>query len=335
MAEELRVAVVGAASLAGREIVSLLEERQFPLGELRLLGSLRTAGKEVERAGRTEKVALLGAESFDGIDVAFFAGGPALAGEHAPVAVAAGAAVIDLSSRFRLDEDVPLVVPEINSAAIAERRERGIVANPSSTAIALALVLAPLAAETGLRRVVVSTYQGVASMGQLGMEALSRETIELLNARGPRRTRFARRIAFNCVPQVGAVEPGGVTTHELQAVEETRKILGNAGLAMHVTAVRVPMFFGSALSIGVETEQPLGAAAAIELLRSAPGLVLEEDAYPTPAEVVGSEATYVGRVRDDLSAENALALWVTLDNVRKGGALNAVQIAEVLVRDYL
>ena len=335
MAEELSVAVVGAAGLAGREIVSLLEERQVPFKELRLLGSLRTAGKEVERAGRTEKVSLLGAGSFDGIDLAFFAGGPTLAGEHVPTAVGAGAAVIDLSSRFRLDEAVPLVVPEVNPAAIAERRERGIIANPSSTAIALAVVLAPIAAEAGLRRVIVSTYQGVASMGQLGMEALSRETIELLNARGPRRTRFARRIAFNCIPQVGAVEPGGVTTHELHAVEETRKILGNPALAMHVTAVRVPAFFGSALSLGVETEQPLGAAAAIELLRTAPGVVIDEESYPTPAEVAGSDATYVGRVRDDPSAENALGLWVTLDNVRKGAALNAVQIAEILVRDYL
>ncbi len=278
---------------------------------------------------------LLGAQSFEGVDVAFFAAGPAVAGEHAPVAADAGAAVIDLSSRFRLDDAVPLVVPEVNPAAIADRRERGIVANPSATAIALAVVLAPLA-EVGFKRVLVSTYQGMASAGRRAMEALSRETVDLLNARGTRSSRFPRRIAFNCVPQVGALLPGGATAHELQAIEETRKVLAQPGLPVQLTAVRVPIFFGAGYSVDIETEQPLDAAAATDLLRNARGLVVgDPESYPTPADVTGTEAIHVGRIRDDASSDNALSFWVTLDTIRKGAALNAVEIAEILVRDYL
>jgi len=254
--------------------------------------------------------------------------------------VAAGTAVIDVSSRFRLDPEVPLVVPEVNVGKLGEWRERGVVASPSGTATALGVVLAPFAAEAGLRRVVVSTYQGVASAGRRAVDALSRETLDLLNARGTRRRgRFARRIAFNCVPQVGALEPGGSTTHELLVVEELRKLLDLPGLGMSVTAIRVPIFFGSAFSVNLETESPLAAAQAADILRRAPGILLHDeaaDSYPTPAEVAGSDATHVGRVRDDPSAEPpGLMLWIAIDNVRKGAALNAVQIAEILARDHL
>jgi aspartate-semialdehyde dehydrogenase len=186
--------------------------------------------------------------------------------------------------------------------------------------------------------VTVSTYQGVASAGRRALNGLSRETIELLNSRSRTKGHFARPLAFNSVPQVGALEPGGSTTHELHVAEELRRVLDAPGLGVHVTAVRVPTFFGSAMSVGVEFESPLDAAAAGELLRAAPGVFLHasaDDAYPTPHEIVGSEATHVGRLRDDPSAEHALSLWITLDSIRKGAALNAVQIAEILVRDYL
>jgi len=340
MASDLTVAVVGPRGLVGREILELLDQRDVASGAIRLLGTHRTAGADVEVAGRAQKIALLTPQAFDGVDLAFFVAGPGVAGEHAPVAAAAGAAVIDLSSRFRLDPEVPLVVPEVNVAKLDDWRERRIVASPSPTGIALAVVLAPLAAKAGLRRVVVSTYQGVASAGRGGVGALSRETVDLLNARGGhRRSRFARRIAFNCVPQVGALEPGGSTTHELLVVEEVRKLLDLPGLGMSVTAVRVPIFFGSAFSVSLETESPLAAADAAALLRQAPGILLHDEAeagYPTPAEVAGSDATHVGRVRDDPSAEPpGLTLWIALDTVRKGTALNAVQIAEILARDYL
>src|SRR5437867_3764285 len=340
MSTEITVAVVGPGGLVGREILELLEQRQFPVGAIRLLGTHRTAGAEVERAGRREKIALLTPHAFDGVELAFFAAGPGVAGEHAPRAAGAGAAVIDVSSRFRLDPEIPLVVPEVNVDKLGEWRERGIVASPSGTATALGVVLGPLAAEAGLRRVVVSSYQGVASAGRRAVDALSQETIDLLNARGVRRhPRFARRIAFNCVPQVGALEPGGSTTHELLAVEELRRLLDLPGLSVSMTAVRVPVFFGSAFSVNVETESPLAAAAAAAILREAPGILLHDDAggsYPTPAEVAGSDATHVGRIRDDASADPpGLALWIALDNVRKGAALTAVQIAEVLARDHL
>ncbi|HZP42696.1 MAG TPA: aspartate-semialdehyde dehydrogenase [Candidatus Binatia bacterium] len=338
MAEALTVAVIGPTGLVGREIVELLSERQFPLGELRLLGSVKTAGGELEHDDRRQKVALLGPGSFDGVDVAFFAAGPAVAGEFAPAAADAGAAVIDVSSRFRLADGVPLVVPEVNALAIADRRESGIVASPSATTVGLAVVLAPLAEAAGLRRVVVSTYQAASGGGRRAMQGLSEETLDLLSARGPGRPRFAHRRAFNCVPQVGAIEPGGATTHELHVVEETRKVLGNPALALSVTAVRVPTFYGHAMAVTLETEEALGAAAAADLLREARGVVLhagEEDAYPTPVEIAGADAIHVGRIRDDTAAEQSIALWVSLDNVRKGGALNAVEIAEILVRDYL
>ena len=246
--------------------------------------------------------------------------------------------MIDCSSRFRLAEGVPLVVPEVNPERIGERRTEGIVASPSPTAIALAVVLEPLAAAAGLRRVTVATYQGVASAGRRGLRGLSRETLDVLNSRGTRRSRFARPIAFNCLPQVGELEPGGWTTHELRTAEEVRKILDAPTLGIFVTAVRVPTFFGTGLSVTVETEEPLGAAAATALLRGARGLLVHEspaDAYPTPTEVAGSDATHVGRIRDDPTVEHGLGLWIAIDSVRKGAALNAVQIAEILVRDYL
>src|SRR5579883_889472 len=289
-ADALGVAVVGAAGLVGEEIVALLRERQFPLGELRLLGSVRTAGKVVEENGRRDTIALLGPRAFDDMDLVFFAAGPAIAGEHAPAAVAAGAAVIDCSSRFRLAEGVPLVVPEVNAERIGDRRTEGIVASPSPTAIALAVVLEPLAAAAGLRRVTVATYQGVASAGRRGLRGLSRET------------------------------------------------LGAPTLGIFVTAVRVPTVFGTGVGVTVETEEPLGAAAATALFRGARGLLVHEspaDAYPTPTEVAGSDATHVGRIRDDPTVEHGLGLWIAIDSVRKGAALNAVQIAEILVRDYL
>jgi aspartate-semialdehyde dehydrogenase len=332
------VAVVGAHGVIGSEIVELLEVRAFPVGELRLLGSLRTAGSELGGDGPVRRIALLGPDSFEGIDLALFAAGPTVAREFAPAAVAAGAAVIDTSSRYRLDPAVPLVVPEVNAADVGERRERGIVASPSPTAVGLSVALRPLAVAAGLRRVVVSTYQGASGAGRHAMESLSRETIELLNTGTPRRRHFARRIAFNCVPQVGSLEPDGATSHELQVIEETRKVLGNPDLALSLTAVRVPVFYGHAASIHLETEQPLGAADAAAALRGAPGVFLHEgpdDLYPTPVEAAGSSATHVGRLRDDAAAEHGLALWIALDNVHKGGALNAVEIAEILVRDYL
>lgn len=335
--DALTVAVVGAGGLAGREVVRLLDDRQFPMGAVRLLGSPRTAGMPFEEGARRGKVELTRAESFADVDVAIFAGGPTLAGDWAAAATTAGAAVIDTSSRFRFDPRTPLVVPEVNSAAIAEWREHGMIASPSSTAIALAVVLAPLAAEAGITRVVATTYQSVATRGRRALDALARQSAALLSGRGSRGSALVQNLAFNVVPQVGALEPGGATTHEVQAVAEVRRVLGLPALRLHVSAVRVPTFFGSGIDCTIETERPLPPEAAAAILRDARGVVLhhgDADPFPTPADVIGTGATHVGRVRVDPTVDHGVACWIAIDNVGKGCALNAVQIAEILVRAH-
>jgi aspartate-semialdehyde dehydrogenase len=328
--ETFAVAVVGATSLVGEEVIRLLGERQVPVTELRALGSARTAGRKIEET----TVGLVGPGAFAGIDLAFFAAGPTVAGAHAADAVRAGARAIDCSSRFRLDESVPLIVPEVNAALLAGADPPDLVASPSSTAIGLAVVLAPLAEAAGLRRVVVSTYQSAAGAGRRAVERLSKESIALLSGRGD--DDVALRRAFNAVPIVGTVEIDGITSHERAVIAEVRRVLGLPELAMQVTAVRTPMFFGMGASVSVELERPLDREAASVLLRASRGLLVHDDvettALPTPADVVGSQATHVGRLREDRSVRNGLALWLALDSIEKGAALNAVQIGEILMR---
>jgi aspartate-semialdehyde dehydrogenase len=320
------VAVVGAGGLVGTEILEVLESRQFPLERLKLHGSLKSAGAQTDRG----TIELLGADSFADVDLAIFAVGPAVAGEFVPVAVASGARAIDLSSRFRLDPEVPLVVPEVNASLLRMGERHDVVASPSATAIGLAVTLAPLAAAAGLRRAVVSTYQGAASGGRRLLKRLSSDTIALLNARAEPGT----GLGFDCIPRVGSMLPGDVTSHELHVVEELRRVLAAPDLAVSLTAVRVPAFFGQGMSVHLETERRLPADEAARVLRDAPGLVVHDDASPpTLAGVAGSEATHVGRIRDDQALEHGVALWIAIDSVRKGAALNAVEIAEILVRD--
>jgi aspartate-semialdehyde dehydrogenase len=329
--EGVVVAVVGATTLVGEELVRLLGDRQFPAAGLRLLGTSRTAGRQIEDA----TIALLGPSSFDGVDVAFFAAGPAVAGEFVGTALRAGAHVVDASSRFRLEATVPLVVPEVNAAVLTGDAPPRLVASPSSTAVGLAVVLAPLVEAAGVRRVAVATYQSAAGGGRRAVEHLSRESIALLSGRGDDDDATRVRRAFNCIPEIGTVEPDGATTYELAVVEEVRKVLADPELAMHVTAVRVPMFFGVGASVTVELERPLDRDAARAVLRDGHGLLLheeEEGGAPTPADVIGSQATHVGRLREDPSVPGGLAMWVTLDSIEKGVALNAVQIAEILIR---
>ena len=337
MANDLIVAVVGPTGLVGREILALLRERAFPFREVRLFGSERSAGQEVSDDDQSEVVKPLGPGAFDGVDLAFFAAGPTIAAAWVEEAAKAGATVIDCSSHFRLAPNVPLVVPEVNAAATQHAPE-AILANPSSTAIALAVVLGPIQQAAGLRRVVVSTYQGVAGAGQQALDALSHETMDLLNSRSPRSRKFARRIAFNCVPQVGTMEEDGGSSHEAQVVNELRKILATPDLAVQITAVRVPVFFGLGCSVTIETERPFSLVEARALLRQAPGLLLYDDPdnrYPTPVEAAGDDVTHVGRLRTDNTVPHGLAAWVVLDSVRKGGALNAVQVAEIVARGLI
>jgi len=322
------VAVIGAGGLVGNEILEVLESREFPVERLKLLGSLKSAGTQTDRG----TIELLGPDAFADVDLAFFAAGPAVAGEFVPVAVAAGTRVIDLSSRFRLDAAVPLVVPEVNASLLRMGEQHDLVASPSATAIGLSVTLAPLAAAAGLRRAVVSTYQGAASGGRRMLRKLSRDTIALLNSRAEP----GGGIGFDCIARVGAMLPGGVTSHELHVIEETRRILAAPELALSVTAVRVAAFFAQGISVHLETERRLPADEAARLLRDAPGLIVHDDANeppPTLAGAAGSEATHIGRIRDDTALEHGLAFWIALDSIRKGGALNAVEIAEILMHD--
>ncbi len=333
------VAVVGATGAVGTELLKILDERRFPVGELRLLASERTAGTFIALERGEVRVDLLDAEAFADVDLAFFCAGGAVSAEYAPIAADAGAVVIDKSSNFRGDPAVPLVVPEVNAADLAER-ERGIIASPNCTTIPIVVALKPIADAVGLARVVAASYQAVSGAGKQGIDALSRETAALLNLRGiddDTPSVFPHRIAFNCIPQIDAILPDGMTKEELKVIRETRRVLHLDDLPVAVTCVRVPTFYGHAVALTVETEHKLDARGAERLLREAPGVILydssSERPYATPADVGGTDAVYVGRVRDDPSHPTSLQLWVAADNVRKGAALNAVQIAEIVVRD--
>jgi aspartate-semialdehyde dehydrogenase len=336
-----RVAIVGATGAVGRELVSILGERAFPVADLRLFASERSAGELVEFDGGEIRVDVLDADGFHGVDLAFFCAGGAVSGDYAPLAVEAGAVVIDKSSHFRLDPLVPLVVPEVNAADLRER-ERGIVASPNCTTIPIVVALKPIADTAGIGRIVAASYQAVSGGGKRGVEALSRETVNVMNMRDAAAGDdsdgvFPRRIAFNCIPQVDAFLEDGSTKEEAKVIAETRRVLHADDLPVAVTCVRVPTFYGHAVALTVETEAKLDAADARELLRAAPGIILCDAStdipYPTPADVGGTDAVYVGRVRQDPSHPHGLQLWVAADNVRKGAALNAVQIAELLTRE--
>lgn len=337
---ELTVAVVGATGAVGSEVVRTLEDRLFPVAELRLVASARTAGELVDWRGSSVRVDELDAALFEGVDLAFFCAGGAVSAEYAPLAVDAGAIVIDKSSHFRMHPDVPLVVPEVNAGDLAERH-LGIVASPNCTTIPMVVALKPLADAAGLARIVASSYQAVSGGGKRGIDTLSRETINLLNLRdvsdGETSAVFPRRIAFNCIPQVDAFLEDGSTKEEAKVIAETRRVLHLETLPVAVTCVRVPTFYGHSVALTVELEQAMDPEEARRLLREAPGVVLcelgDEMPYPTAADVGGTDAVYVGRVREDPSHPHGLQLWVAADNVRKGAALNAVQIAEILARD--
>jgi aspartate-semialdehyde dehydrogenase len=341
MAErQFAIAVVGATGAVGSEVLSILEERLFPVGDLRLFASARTAGEMVDWNGRTVRVDQLDADGFEGIDIAFFCAGGEVSAEYAPLAADAGAVVIDKSSYFRMDPDVPLVVPEVNAEDLVERH-RGIIASPNCTTIPIVVALKPIADAVGISRIVASSYQAVSGGGKHGIDTLSRETINILNMRdsadGQDKAIFPRRIAFNCIPQVDAFLEDGSTKEEAKVIAETRRVLHLETLPIAVTCVRVPTFFGHTVALTVELDQPLDAADARQMLREAPGVILceldDEMPYPTAADVGGSDAVYVGRVRNDPSHPHGLQLWVAADNVRKGAALNAVQIAEIVSRE--
>jgi aspartate-semialdehyde dehydrogenase len=337
--EKYNVAVVGATGAVGEQMREVLEERQFPVGELRLLASERSAGQFLPFNTSQLRVDALNGDSFKDIDLALFSAGGAVSAKFAPLAVAAGAVVVDNTSHFRMEADVPLVVPEVNSKEIADYARRGIIANPNCSTIQLVVALKPIHDAVRIKRVVVSTYQSVSGAGRKAMEELSQHVGALFNGKDLKKEKFPHQIAFNCIPHIDVFMDGGYTKEEWKMINETRKILGEPSLPVTATTVRVPVFCSHSESVNVETVVKLSAAEARKILRESPGVIVadepENNVYPMAIDATGKDATYVGRIREDESVANGLNMWVVADNLRKGAALNAVQIAEILVRDYL
>ncbi|HSW12226.1 MAG TPA: aspartate-semialdehyde dehydrogenase [Solimonas sp.] len=334
------IAVVGAGSLVGAAMLELLHGRDFPVGKIYPLDLEPGDGGTAAFGRRDLPIGDLASFDFSTVQLALFAAGAAVAAEYAPKAAVEGCVVIDSSTQFRLDPEVPLVVPEVNAATLAGHGVRGIVASPNCMVTMLVLALKPLHEAAGIERINLSTYQAVSGSGRAAVEELGRQTADLLNFREMQRSVYPKQIAFNVLPQIDALEDNGYTREEMRLVQETRRILGSEHLGVNATAVRVPVFYGHAAAVHMETRDKLGAAQARALLASAPGVeVLEgeaDDAFPTPVtEASGEDSVFVGRIREDLSHPRGLNLWVVTDNIRKGTALNAVQIAEILVRDYL
>jgi aspartate-semialdehyde dehydrogenase len=328
------LALLGATGAAGRAVLEVLEDRDVPLTEVRLLATPRSAGQEIDFRGEPLEVRAVAAGAFRGCDLALLCAGAEASRTWAPVARAEGALVVDDSPAFREEEGVPSVVPEVNPEAL-DLATRGIVANPGSLAIALSLVLKPLHAAAGLTQVICATYQAVSGLGQHGVEQLEREASDLMNGREPQPpTRVPHRIAFNLVPQVGEVGADGVVAEEAELAREVRRLLGLPGLAVSATAVRVPVFYGHAAALHLGLARPLPPDEARAALRQAPAVkVLDrpgEGIYPMPMLAVNDDAVLVGRLRADAALPNGLALFLSVDNLRKGGATNLVQVAELL-----
>src|SRR5690606_11130255 len=336
MSRTFNVAVVGATGAVGEAMLEILAERNFPVGELHALASERSAGKTVAFGNRKVEVKDLAEFDPAGVDIALFSAGASVSRAYAPKFAAAGAVVIDNSSAFRYDDDVPLVVAEVNPEALADR-PRGIIANPNCSTMQLVVSLAPIHRAVGIARINVATYQSVSGAGRSAMEELGRQTAALLNFQPHEPVKLPVQIAFNLIPHIDEFLDNGFTREEMKMVWETRKILGAPGMRVNPTAVRVPVFFGHAEAVHLETRERIGAAQARELLMAAPGVeVVDEPAaggYPTPVtHAAGHDQVFVGRIREDLSHPHGLDLWIVADNIRKGAALNAVQLAELVVK---
>ena len=331
------VAIVGATGVVGGTVRAILEERAFPVGELRLLASERSRGARLPFKGSSCTVGELSAGAFAGVDLAFFAAGGAVSKEFVPQAVAAGAVVIDKSSAFRADPAVPLVVPEVNPDHLD--RHQGVIATPNCSTIQMVVALKPLHDAAGVERVVVSTYQSVSGSGKRGVDDLDRQARAWATGADPELSFYPQRIAFNLLPHIDSFLADGATKEEQKMVDETVKIFADPRIRVTATCVRVPVFGAHAEALNVQTREPLGAAAARELLAAAPGIEVVDDPlhgrYPTPLDAEGKDPVFVGRIRDDDTAANCLNFWVVADNLRKGAALNAVQIAETLVERSL
>jgi len=334
------VAVVGATGAVGETIMKVLEERNFPVGKLYPLASSRSAGKKIEFNGEWITVEDLETFDFSKVQIGLFSPGASVSAIYAPKAAAAGCVVVDNTSQFRYDDDIPLVVPEVNPDAIAGYKNRGIIANPNCSTIQMLVALKPIYDAVGIERINVATYQAVSGTGKEAIEELAKQTADIMNLKSVECEVYPKQIAFNCIPQIDVFMDNGYTKEEMKMVWETKKIFGDATIKVNPTAVRVPVFFGHSEAVHIETKQKITAQQAIDLLSKAEGVVLIDEhidgGYPTAvSDAADTNPVYVGRIREDISCEKGLNLWVVADNVRKGAATNTVQIAEVLIEKYI
>ena len=340
MQDTYNIAIVGATGMVGEALLSILAERNFPVDKLFLLAGENSAGTRLEYEGNYHKVGLVDAFDFSQVHIAFFSAGSSVSAEYAPKAAQSGCVVIDNTAHFRRDADVPLVVPEVNSHAIGDYSMRGIIANPNCSTIQMLVALKPIHDAVKITRINVSTYQAVSGAGKKGIKELAAQTSKLLNGLDVKTSAFTKQIAFNALPHIGEFHESGYTLEEMKMIWETQKILEDDEVMVNPTAVRVPVFFGHSEALHIETREKITVEMARDLLSRAPGVSLMDQAidggYPTAVtEAANKDDVFVGRIREDLSYFNGLNLWVVADNVRKGAALNSIQIAEILINEYL
>lgn len=338
MSRAFDVAVLGATGLVGQQIIEILEQRDFPVNTLFPLASSRSAGGTVTFKGKEIKV--LDADEFDWsqVQIGFFSAGGSVSEKFAPMAAEAGCVVIDNTSHYRYEPDIPLVVPEVNAHALADFRNRNIIANPNCSTIQMMVALKPIQDAVGIARLNVATYQSVSGAGKSAMEELAKQTRDLLTGKEIKPEAFSRQIAFNAIPQIDVFLDNDYTKEEMKMVWETQKIMGDESILVNATAVRVPVFYGHGEALHIETRSPIDAEEVKRLLADAPGVTLMENREDFPTQVgnaSGHDDVFVGRVRNDISHPNGINMWVVSDNIRKGAATNSIQIAETLIRDYM
>ncbi len=333
--KKYNIAIVGATGVVGKTALEILAERNFPIDKLFVLGSERSAGEILSFKDKSYRVEELATFDFSQTEICFFCTANAISAEYAPKAAALGNIVIDKSSHFRYDDDVPLIVPEVNASALKKLKKKNIIASPNCNTIPLVVALKPIYDAVGIKRINVATYQSVSGSGKEGISELANQTASLLNGIPVKPKVYAQQIAFNVLPHCDDFLENGYTKEEMKVLWETQKILGDTKIAIHATAVRVPVFYGHSAAVTIETNDKITVEQAIALLKKAPGVELNLGKYPysTPVQdATGNDAVFVGRIREDLSHKKGLAMWVVADNLRKGAALNAVQIAEEIIK---
>ncbi len=340
MTKVYNVAVVGATGAVGEAMLSILEERQFPVGEVYALASSNSVGKRIAFKGESLKVQDLATFDFSKAQIGLFSPGASISEIYAPIAAAAGCVVIDNTSQFRYDDDIPLIIPEVNPERIIDYKKRGIIANPNCSTIQMLVALKPIYDAVGITRINVCTYQAVSGTGKEAIEELGKQTLNLLNMQAIIPSVYPKQIAFNVLPQIDVFMDNGYTKEEMKMVWETQKILGDDSVKVNATAVRVPVFFGHSEAVHIETRTKISSEAVKTLLEKAPGVtvldVRKDGGYPTAVtESSGNDDVFVGRIREDISHPQGIDLWVVGDNVRKGAALNSIQIAELLIKNYI